>query len=106
MALHGAYDGDLIHLLRKLREELPGKIEIVAHLPDVQILRRAFALLEVEGVDVADRPREFNDDRIACAAPRIRLAGGPRLHRPKHLVCKSPKNAVAADLQKIAACGK
>src|SRR3989442_11152226 len=96
MALHGANDGDLVHLTRKPREKPVREIQVVTNLPYVKILRRALAFFEVKRVDMTDCACQLDNNRKAGCTARVGLTGGPRPDGPQLLVRKSGEQAVAA----------
>ena len=86
MALEGADDGDLVHLLGKFGKQLVGEIQAVAHLANVQILRRALAFLEIKGINMAEGTCQLNHNGESRGSAGIGMACRPRVDRPERLL--------------------
>lgn len=102
VAQHGSRHGELVHVLFELGEQEVREIEIVAQLADVQIFRRAFVLLEVERLNVADGPGDLVEENIAGRAARLYfLLAGLHLQRPD-AIHRCADQTESAQLEQIA----
>src|SRR5205823_8526792 len=69
-------NGDAVHHLFHAREQVHGEIDAGVDLSDLEVFWSGNVVFEVEGVQMANGARDFKEDHIAGAAPRIGLASG------------------------------
>ena len=74
-----------VHNLLDARQEIDREVNARVDLSDHEILGHRRIVFEVEGVEMADGSRDYVEDDIARAAPRLDFAagvGGARFRRP------------------------
>ena len=76
MADEGADVRHLVHHVEQAREERVRDVDAVGRFTDVEVFPGRNVLFEIEGIDMAERPGEFEEDDVASAAPRLGFGRG------------------------------
>ena len=105
VALERPDDGHSVHQLGQLGEQPLRNEQAVANLAHVEISLRPGVLLEVERVDVANRPGRLYHDRESRCAAGIGTACRARSLRPQPLANDAAEEAGGTEPQRVSARG-
>jgi hypothetical protein len=103
VALHGADDGDFVHLFGQFGEETVAEVKVVADGADVEVFLGAEVFFEVEAVDVGEGSGEFDDYAEAGGAAGVGTACGAGGLGDQRLRGEGAEETVATETEEVSA---